>query len=65
MYRVYELTEKEQDKITKIRWDGDTHYYDVFDSQEECDAEEKRLARIDEEHKRQKENYLKSLRGEI
>lgn len=64
MYRVYELTEKEQDKITRLRWDGDTHYYDVFDSQEECDVEEKRLARIDEEYKRKKENYLKSLRGE-
>lgn len=61
MYRVYELTEKEQNKITKLRWDGDTHYYDVFDSQEECEAEEKRLARIDEEYKKQKENYLKSL----
>ena len=61
MYRVYELTEKEQNKITRLRWDGDTHYYDVFDSQEECDAEEKRLTRIEEEYKRQKENYLKSL----
>lgn len=61
MYRVYELTEKEQNKITRFRWDGDTHYYDVFDSQEECDAEEKRLARIEEEYKRQKEDYLKSL----
>lgn len=61
MYRLYELTEKEQNKITRLRWDGDTHYYDVFDSQEECEAEEKRLARIEEEYKRQKENYLKSL----
>ena len=61
MYRVYELTEKEQNKITRLRWDGDTHYYDVFDSQEECDDEEKRLAKIDEEYRMQKENYLKSL----
>ena len=29
MYRVYHLTDKEKDKIVKIRWDGDTHYYDV------------------------------------
>lgn len=64
MYRVYELTEKEQDKITRLRWDGDAHYYDVFDSQEECDVEEKRLARIDEEYKRQKESFLKTLMGE-
>lgn len=63
MYRVYELTEEEQNKIIRLRWDGDTHYYDVFDSQEECDEEEKRLARIDEEYRRQKENYLMSLRG--
>lgn len=61
MYRTYELTEKEQGKITRYRWDGDTHYYDVFDSKEECDAEEKRLAKIDGEYKRQKYNYLKSL----
>ena len=39
MYRVYNLTEEEKGKITRLRWDGDTHYYDVFDSQEECDAE--------------------------
>lgn len=64
MYRVYELTEKEQDKITRIHWDGDTHYYDVFESQEEYDEEEKRLAKIDEEYKNQREDYLKSLRCE-
>ena len=64
MYIVYELTDKERDKITRLRWDGDTHYYDVFESQDECDAEEKRLARIGEEYKIQKENYLKSLRSE-
>ena len=27
MYRVYQLTEKEQGKITRQRWDGDTYYY--------------------------------------
>lgn len=61
MYRVYQLTEKEQDKITRQRWDGDAYYYDVFDSQEECDEEEKRLAKIEEDYQRQKETYLKSL----
>ena len=39
MYRVYELTDREKNKITKLRWDGDTHYYDVFESQEECDKD--------------------------
>ena len=64
MYRVYALTEKEQGKITKLRWDGDTHYYDVFDSQKECDEEEQRLAKIEEDYRKQKEAYLKSLGGE-
>ena len=64
MYRVYELTDKEKDKITRLRWDGDTHYYDVFESQDECDKEEKRLAKIDEEYRKAKENYLKTLGGD-
>lgn len=64
MYRIYELTDREKDKITKFRWDGDTHYYDVFESEEECDEEEKRLAKIEEDYRRQKEIYLKSLGGE-
>ena len=61
MYRTYELTEEEKNKITRMRWDGDTHYFDVFESQEECDEEEKRLAKIDEDYRKQKENYLKSI----
>lgn len=59
MYRVYKLTEREQGKITKLRWDGDTHYYDVFESQEELEQEEKRLAKIDQEYKEQMDAYLK------
>ena len=43
MYRTYELTDKEIGKITRLRWDGDTYYYDVFESQEECDKEQERL----------------------
>ena len=61
MYRTYELTDEEKNKITRMRWDGDTHYYDVFESQEECDDEETRLAKIDEEYRTQKENYLKHI----
>lgn len=64
MYRVYELTDNEKDKITKLRWDGDTHYYDVFESEDECDKEEKRLAKIEEDYQKAKETYLKSLGGE-
>lgn len=65
MYRVYKLTEEEKDKITRMRWDGDTHYYDVFESQEECDEEEKRLVKIDEEYKKQMECALKIEREEV
>ena len=61
MYRTYELTEEEKNKITRMRWDGDTHYYDVFESQEECDEEEKRLAKIDEEYRKAKKYYLKHI----
>lgn len=60
MYRVYELTEKEKTKFTCLRWDGDTHYYDVFDSAEERDAEQRRLDRIDEEYRKAKDAYLAS-----
>lgn len=63
MYRVYELTEKENNKITRIRWDGDTHYYDVFESQEECDKEQKRLDKIEEEYRKARADYLQCLKN--
>ncbi len=62
MYQVYELTDEEKTKITRLRWDGDTSYYDVFETQKECDEEEKRLAQIDEAHKKAKENYLQNCK---
>lgn len=64
MYRVYELTDKEKGRVTRLRWDGDTHYYDVFDSQEECDEEQKRLDKIKAEYRKAKEDYYNSLKGE-
>lgn len=63
MYRVYELTEKENNKITRMRWDGDTHYYDVFESQEECDKEQKRLDKIEEEYRKARADYLQCLKN--
>ena len=63
MYRTYELTDKEKDKITRLRWDGDTHYYDVFESQEECDKEQERLDKIDEQYRKDKEDYLRNCKG--
>jgi hypothetical protein len=63
MYRVYQLTDEEKDKIVRCRWDGDTHYYDVFESQEECDEEQKRLDKIDEEYRKKKADYLKNRKG--
>lgn len=64
MYRVYQLTDKEKDKIVRLRYGVDTHYYDVFESQEECDAEQKRLDKIEEEYRKKKTDYLKNCRGE-
>lgn len=64
MYRVYELTDKEKGRVTRLRWDGDTYYYDVFDSQEECDEEQKRLDEIEAEYRKAKEDYYNSLKGE-
>lgn len=61
MYRTYQLTEKENGKITRLRWDGDTHYYDVFETQEECDNEQKRLDKIEADYKKAKENYHRCL----
>lgn len=64
IYRVYQLTDEEKDKIVRCRWDGDTHYYDVFESQKECDEEQKRLDKIEVEYKKQKADYLKNYKGE-
>lgn len=64
MYRVYQLTDKEKDKIVRLRYGVDTHYYDVFESQEECDVEQKRLDKIEEEYRKKKADYLKNCKGE-
>ena len=61
MYRTYELTDAEKGKIIRSRWDGDTYYYDVFETQEECDLEQKRLDRIEAEYKEAMLNYRKRL----
>lgn len=63
MYRTYELTDKEIGKITRFRWDGDTYYYDVFESQEECDKEQERLDRIAAEYEEEKRKYMEYLEG--
>ena len=65
MYKVYQLTDEEKNKIVRLRWDGDTHYYDVFESQEECDEEQKRLDKIEAEYKKQKADYLKNCKGRV
>lgn len=65
MYRVYQLTDEEKDKIVRCRWDGDTHYYDVFESQEECDEEQKRLDEIETEYRKEKADYLKKLQMRV
>lgn len=60
MYRIYELTDSENGKIVRLRSDGDVHFYNVFESQEECDAEQKRLDQIDAEYEQEKAAYLQS-----
>lgn len=57
MYRVYQLTDEEKGKIVRCRCDGDTYYYDVFESQEECDEEQKRLDEIEAEYRKKKADY--------
>ena len=64
MYRVYQLTDEEKNKIIRLRCDGDTHYYDVFELQEECDEEQKRLDEIETEYRKKKADYLKNCKGE-
>ena len=61
--KLEKLTDKEKDKIVKIRWDGDTHYYDVFETQEEYAVEQKRLDEINAEYEKNKEYYLKNCKG--
>jgi len=59
--RSHNLTEKEKDKITVLRYDGDTHFYDVFESKEEQEEEQKRLDKIEKDYQEQMASYLKSL----
>lgn len=63
MYRVYELTDKErkEGKIIHFRHDGDTHYYDIYESKEEWEQESERLMKIAKEARKEKLNYMKSL----
>lgn len=62
MYRVWELSEKEKGKIVRLREGIDCCYYDVFETQEECDKEQKRLDKIEELYKKAKEAYRQSLK---
>ena len=64
MYRVYQLTAEEKDKIVRCRWGGDTHDYDVFESHEESDEEQKRLDEIETKYRKMKADYLKNFKGE-
>ena len=61
MYRTYRLTEAEAGKLTRLHYDGDTYYYDVFETQEECNREENRLANIQKEYEQKRDAYLRSI----
>ena len=65
MYRTYKLTNEEEGKIVRYRFDGDTSYYDVFETQEECDREEQRLAKIQREYEQMKTAYLETTKDVV
>lgn len=60
MYRVWKLSEAEKGKIVRQRYDGECHYYDVYESQEECDREQKRLDKIEAEYQEKMKAYLEA-----
>lgn len=62
MYRTYHLTKEEEGKITRQRWDGDTYYYDVYETQDELIKEEDRLRKIKEEAERNHKEYIESMK---
>lgn len=61
MYRVWQLSEDEKGKITRQFWDGDSYYYDVYDSQEEADEYKLKYDKLEAERKKMWEDYMKSL----
>ena len=70
MYRIWDNDKegvekaKAEGKIVVYRggWDGSesTPYYDVFDTEQEAQAENERIARIDQEAREKWEAYLRS-----
>lgn len=56
MYRTYRLEGNE--KFVIGGYDGDCTYYTVCENEQEYEEEKARLAKIDEEYKLAKQNYL-------
>lgn len=65
MIRKYHLTEADKASgLVTSMFDGDCVTYTVYESKEEMEAEKMRLARLDDECKREKQayaDYLNSL----
>lgn len=63
MYRTYNIPKDEPFVIS--HFDGDCSYYTVCENKKEYDNEKERLRKIDEEWKRNKEAYLKSIESGV
>ncbi len=59
MYCTYHLTDKEKGKKITSFWDGDCTIYTVYENDEEYEKDLKRIKRLQEEHERNIEAYLK------
>lgn len=61
MYRTYHRNEVPPGAIYSRHWDSDSEYWTVYGSQEEYDAEQARLARIEQEYNEAMQAYRDSL----
>lgn len=62
MYRTYHRNEVPPGALYSWHWDGDNYIWTVYESREEYDAEQARLARIEQEYNEAMQAYRDSLR---
>lgn len=61
MYRTYNLEGNEDMNLVTQYWTGDCYAYSVFENKEEIDIEKKRIRKIEDDYKKQKEDYYNYL----
>lgn len=61
MYKTYQLSETDKKKHYIMHWDGDTYYYDVYESENEKREMEERCKKIEEEYEKCRVAYVKFL----